>query len=159
MISQLQISAGRPSDVPTILAMIRELAAEEPSIVTATEHDLLRDGFGRHPRFQVLLARMNGHAIGFALYGFTYSTYRGASVLFLDELYVRPDHRGRGTGLALMQALAREAVRQGCARLAWEVLEGNNNGIAFYASLGAELQPERLMTWLAGSPLRKLAGE
>jgi ribosomal protein S18 acetylase RimI-like enzyme len=76
-------------------------------------------------------------------------------VLFLEDLYVRPDHRRQGIGLALMKALAREALLQGCVRFVWEVLDWNEKAIGFYASLGAELRRERLMTWLSGSALRK----
>jgi GNAT superfamily N-acetyltransferase len=154
---QLRISPAEASDVSTILGLIRELAAHESSTVTATEHELLRDGFGQEARFRVLLAWVGEVAVGFAFYVFTYSTYRGAPVLFLEDLYVRPEHRRQGIGLALMRALAREAIERGCARFVWEVLDWNAKAISFYASLGAEIHRERLMTWLTGDELRSLA--
>jgi GNAT superfamily N-acetyltransferase len=157
MVSRILISPADASDVPAILALIRELAAYESEAVTTTEEDLLRDGFGQQPLFHVLLARAAGEPVGFAFYAFTYSTYRGAPVLFLEDLYVRPDHRRQGIGLALMKALASEAMQRGCSRFAWEVLDWNERAIAFYTSLGAEPKRERLMTWLSGEPLRKLA--
>jgi GNAT superfamily N-acetyltransferase len=159
MTPHLLISPGEASDVPAILSMIRELAAYESSVATTTEQDLLRDGFGQERRFHVLLARLKEEPVGFAFYAFTYSTYRGAPVLFLEDLYVRPEHRRQGIGLALMKALASEAIHRGCVRFVWEVLDWNEKAIGFYASLGAELRRERLMTWLFGSALRKLAGE
>jgi GNAT superfamily N-acetyltransferase len=153
----LHIDPVGPADVPALLALIRELAAYESSTVTTTEADLLRDGFGDARRYQALIARLDGVEVGFAFHVFTYSTYRGGPVLFLEDLYVRPEHRGRGIGLALMRTLAREAYAHGCVRFAWEVLDWNEKAIRFYSSLGAELRRERVMTWLQGDALRKLA--
>jgi GNAT superfamily N-acetyltransferase len=153
----LDIAPAQESDVPAIFALIRELAAFESATFAATEEALRRDGFGRERRYRVLLARWEGQIVGFALYVFTYSTYRSAPVLFLEDLYVRPELRGRGIGLQLMKALAHEAVAQGCARFAWEVLDWNDKAIRFYAALGADLKRDRVMTWLQGDALRRLA--
>jgi GNAT superfamily N-acetyltransferase len=153
----LRVGRATAADVPVILALIRELAAFESSTATTTEAALLRDGFGATPRFHVVLAHWGEAPIGFAFYAFTYSTYRGAPVLFLEDLYVRPAFRGRGVGRALMAVLAQEAEREGCARFVWEVLEWNAKAIEFYASLGAEVKRERMMTWLQGDALARLA--
>jgi|SRR5215467_292298 len=159
MSTSVRIAPARASDVPVLLALIRELASYESSSATVTEDDLSRDGFGEAPRYSALIAWLGDEAVGFAFYAFTYSTYRGAPVLFLEDLYVRPEHRGKGTGLALMRCLAREALERRCARFVWEVLDWNEKAIRFYAALGAELRRERLMTWLEGDALRELANE
>lgn len=153
------IRRATPADAPTILALIRELAAyeREPDAVVATEADLIRDGFGPSPSFHVLLAELRGETIGFALWFFTFSTWRGRRCLYLEDLFVRPEHRGRGAGLALMRALARVAIDEGCARFCWQVLDWNEPAIAFYEKLGAKVQREWLSVRLEGEPLAALA--
>jgi GNAT superfamily N-acetyltransferase len=147
------------SDVPVILALIRELAEYErdPDAVVATEADLLRDGFGDAPRFRVLIAEEENEAAGFAFYFFGYSTWRGRSVLYLEDLFVRPAHRKKGIGLALMRRLARLALDEGAARFIWEVLDWNEPAIRFYASLGAQMLPTWLNVRLEGEALIELA--
>lgn len=144
-----------PADAGTILGFIRELAAyeREPDAVVATEADILRDGFGPSPRFHVMLAEEDGAAVGFALYFFTWSTWRGKSVLYLEDLFVKPAHRGHGAGLMLMRALAAEAVRLGCPRMVWQVLDWNAPSIAFYEKLGARVLREWLTVRLDGDAL------
>ncbi len=124
----LAIRPAVAADVPVILQLVRDLAAyeREPSAVVATEADLLRDGFGAAPRFHVLLAEWDGAPAGFAFYMFTYSTWRGRSVLYLEDLFVRPEHRKRGIGLALMRRLAcsaagtaRAAMRRSASASTW----------------------------------------
>jgi GNAT superfamily N-acetyltransferase len=155
----LTIRPATAADVPAILALIRELALyeREPDAVVATEDDLLRDGFGPSPAFEVLLADWNGETIGFALYFFTFSTWRGRRCLYLEDLFVQPQHRGRGAGLALMRALAREAVARDCPRFCWQVLDWNEPAIAFYERLGAKFQREWLTVRLEGDDLAALA--
>src|SRR5580698_5071770 len=125
--AMISIRPAVVGDVPSILAMIRELAAyeREPLAVTATEEDLVRDGFGAAPRFWVLMAEGEGEAVGFAFYFFAYSTWAGRPELYLEDLFVRPAHRKKGIGLALMRRLAQIAVEERCARLTWEVLDWN----------------------------------
>ena len=161
----LVIRKATASDVPRILTLIRELAdyEKEPHQVIATEADLLRDGFGEGaPAFQVLLveddAQPGAPAIGFALYFFTYSTWNGRRVLFLEDLFVEPAHRGHGAGIALMRALAREAVRAECMRFVWNVLDWNEPSIVFYERLGAKVMREWLTVRLEGDALAALAG-
>lgn len=146
-------------DVPAILALIRALAEYErqPDAVVATEEDLLRDGFGPSPSFHVLLAEHDRQTVGFAFYFFSYSTWRGSRSLYLEDLFVRPEHRRRGAGLALMRELAREALARGCPRFDWQVLDWNTPSIAFYERLGAKIQREWLSVRLEGDALARLA--
>ncbi len=146
-------------DVPEILAMVGELAEyeREPDAVVATEADFLRDGFGPSPAFHVLVAESDGKTIGFALYFFTWSTWAGRRCLYLEDLFVRPAFRGRGAGLALMRALAKEAVEKGCKRFVWQVLDWNEPAIVFYEKLGAKVLREWLTVRMEGEPLAALA--
>jgi len=148
-------------DVPAILALVKELAVyeREPHAVIATEADFLRDGFGETPAFEVLVAAEPADAAvsGFALYFFSYSTWVGRKCLYLEDLFVQPAHRGKGTGIALMKALAREAVAKECRRFVWQVLDWNEPAIAFYEGLGAQVQREWLHVRLEGDALRALA--
>ena len=155
----LAIRSAVDADVPLILKLVRALATfeREPEAVVATEADLLRDGFGSSPRFHVLLAEDEGEPAGFAFYFFAYSTWRGRPVLYLEDLFVLPEHRKKGIGLALMKALARLSVDQGCARFVWEVLDWNEPAIRFYESLGAEVLRSWLNVRLEGDALARLA--
>lgn len=155
----LKLRPARPEDVPLILAFIRELAAyeREPDAAVATEEDLLRDGFGDRPRFQVILAEWDGAPAGFAFYFYTYSTWRGRPCLYLEDLFVRPVFRRNGIGLALLQELAREAVRERCDRFVWQVLDWNTPAIAFYESLGAKPLREWITMRVEGPAIGALA--
>ncbi len=155
----LEIRPATPADVPTILGFIRELAAyeREPDAVAATEADLLRDGFGEAPYFRVLIATHDGEAAGFAFYFFQYSTWTGAPVLYLEDLFVTPSRRGRGLGKALMTHLAQVAIAAGCKRFQWAVLDWNEPAIGFYRSLGASLLPDWRTVRVDGDALQELA--
>ena len=145
----LNIRPATPTDVPQILAFIRDLAAyeREPNAVHATEADLLRDGFGPTPRFHCLIAELPQAChyipVGFALYFHNYSTWRGHTGIHIEDLFVRPEHRGKGIGKALLTRVAAIAVEEGCQRLQWDVLEWNTPAIGFYEQLGAKM----LMEW------------
>jgi GNAT superfamily N-acetyltransferase len=154
-----KIRPATPDDVPVILALIRELATyeREPDAVVATEEDVRREGFGATPSFHVLIAERAGEPVGFALYLFTYSTWRGRHCLHLEDLFIRPEQRGHGLGLALMRSLAREAVAQGCPRFVWQVLDWNEPSIVFYEKLGAQIQRQWLTVRLEGDALAALA--
>jgi len=156
----MTIRPATPSDVPTILRFIHELALyeREPDAVLATEADLLRDGFGPTPRFWALIAEHQGEAAGFALYFTSYSTWRGHHGIRLEDLYVTPSLRGQGIGKALLARLAQIAVEQGCPRLEWDVLEWNAPAIAVYERLGARVLIEWRIMRLDGSALEALAG-
>ena len=155
----LRIRRAGPADVPEILALISELAAYEkaPGEATATAEDLLRDGFGETPRFFVELAEWDGAVAGFAFWFFNYSTWQGRPGLYLEDLFVRPVHRGRGIGKALFVHLARVAVRDGCGRFQWAVLDWNSPAIGFYESLGASKLGEWITMRVSGEALVRLA--
>jgi len=156
----LTIRRGTRRDVPTILALIRGLADYErlSHECAATAAGVRRDGFGRRRYFETLIGRRRGRPVGFALYFFTYSTFLARPTLYLEDLFVLPSERGRGAGLALLRALARIAVRRGCGRMEWTVLDWNRPAIRFYRTLGAGLRREWVLTRLTGAPLARLAG-
>jgi len=124
----------------------------------ATAGRIRRHGFGRRRYFEALVCRRGRTPIGLALYYFTYSTFLGRPTLYLEDLFVLPAERGNGAGRALLRALAKIAVRRGCGRMEWAVLDWNTPSIRFYQKLGATLRREWILTRLAGAPLRRLAG-
>jgi GNAT superfamily N-acetyltransferase len=156
----LSIRRAAPRDVPTILRLIRGLAEYERLAhqMEATAGQIRRHGFGPRRYFETLICRRGRAPIGFALYYFTYSTFLGRPTLYLEDLFVLPEERGNGAGRALLRALARIAVRRGCGRMEWTVLDWNAPSIRFYEKLGAKLRREWLLTRLSGAPLRRLAG-
>ena len=155
----LTLRPATRNDVPVILDLIRALAVyeREPDAVVATEADLFRDGFGEHPAFHVVLAEADGATIGFALYFFSYSTWLGRRCLYLEDLFVHPERRGQGAGIALMKHLAGIAVAEGCQRFTWQVLDWNEPSIRFYESLGATIPREWLTARLEGDALVALS--
>ena len=146
-------------DVPTILRLIRGLAEYERLApqMEATAERIRRHGFGRPRYFETLICRRGRTPIGFALYYFTYSTFLGRPTLYLEDLFVLAEARGNGAGRALLRALAKVAVRRGCGRMEWTVLDWNTPSIRFYRKLGAKLRREWILTRLTGAPLRRLA--
>lgn len=155
----LVIRKASRDDVPLILGLVRDLAAyeREPDAVVATEADLLRDGFGDRPAFEVLIAEDDGVSIGFAFYFFNYSTWVGRKCLYLEDLFVKPAHRGKGAGFALMRALAKVAVETDCRRFVWAVLDWNEPTIGFYERLGARVMRQWLTVRLEGEALTRLS--
>ncbi len=158
------IRPATQNDAPLILALIRELAAyeREPDAVQATEADLLRDGFGPSKVFDCLIAEIDlsagGQTVpaGFALYFHNYSTWRGRAGIHLEDLFVRPEFRGRGIGKALITRVAAIALAEGCQRFQWDVLEWNTPSIGFYESLGAKMLTEWRTMRLTGEDLQFL---
>ncbi|HEX4815193.1 MAG TPA: GNAT family N-acetyltransferase [Nonomuraea sp.] len=154
------IRPATPDDVPVILDLIRELAEYERAAheVRATEEGLRAALFGPRPAVFAHLAVQDGEVAGFALWFLTFSTWRGVHGIYLEDLYVRPPHRGGGHGLALVGELARICAERGYERLEWAVLDWNEPSIGFYEKLGAVRQDEWLKYRLTDEPLRRLAG-
>jgi GNAT superfamily N-acetyltransferase len=152
------IRPATPDDIPTILALIGELAEyeREPQAAQATHADLLRDGFGPTPRFHCLIAEIDGSAVGFALYFYNYSTWRGHAGICLEDLFVRPPFRGQGIGKSLLAAVAAIAEAEGCPRLEWAVLNWNTPAIDFYNSVGALAQSDWTTMRLSADALKAL---
>lgn len=153
------IRTARPEDVSAIADLIRALAAyERLSGEVVFEEDRLREHlFGPRPYAEVLLAEESGQAVGFALFFHNYSTFLGRPGIWLEDLFVRPEHRGKGLGKSLLRALAGLAVERGCGRLEWSVLNWNEPSIRFYRSLGAVPLDEWTTYRLAGTALTALA--
>jgi GNAT superfamily N-acetyltransferase len=151
------VRPGTRRDVPVIVELIRGLAEYEKLECAATVAGIRRHGFGARRYFETLLCERDGDAVGLALYFFTFSTFLARPTLYLEDLFVAPAARGRGAGRALLAALARIAIRKGCARMEWTVLDWNARSIEFYEGLGARLRRDWILTRLAGEPLRRLA--
>ncbi len=147
-------------DVPIILEFIKGLAAFENELntVKTTQEDLLRDGFGQQPKFEVLVAELDGEPVGFALYFLTYSTWEGRSSLYLEDLFVVESARNHGVGRQLMARLAAVAVERGYRRLDLQVLDWNP-ARKFYHSLDMGHMHDWLPYRLEGHALQKLAQE
>lgn len=156
----LSIRNAVDADIPLILDFIRHLATyeREPDAVVATEGDLRRDGFGPEPKYRCVIAEWNNQPAGFAFFFYNYSTWRGQPGLYLEDLFVLPEMRGKGIGKALLQHLAQIALRDQCYGIRWMVLEWNEPALKFYDSLGAELLGEWETMLLSGSALLELAG-
>ncbi len=154
----LTIRAATIADAALLRRMIWELAdfEKEPDQVWTTEADIARDGFGANPQFQALIAEWHGQPAGYALFSSYYSTWRGAG-LYLEDLFVRPDFRGRGIGGALLARVARTAEQENRSFLKWEVLNWNQPAIEMYKALGADSLDEWRSVFLTGDGLRKLA--
>ena len=160
----ITIRPATPTDAATVCALILELAEyERLRHDAATTPEAIRaalDPPPGAPRLDVLLAFADGEAggapAGFALFFPVYSTFRAGWGLYLEDLYVRPEHRGAGVGLALLQAVAREAVRRGAARLDWVVLDWNVPAVGFYRRLGAVSMDEWTGMRLTGDALAAL---
>ncbi|HEY8750200.1 MAG TPA: GNAT family N-acetyltransferase [Tepidisphaeraceae bacterium] len=157
----IDIRPANPSDVPTILQFIRELAEYEKlsDQATATESLLNEHLFGASPVASALIAELDGTAVGFALYFYNFSTFVGRPGIYLEDLFVRPDARGAGVGRALLKALAKLAVERNCGRLEWAVLDWNTPAIGFYKKLGAVPMDDWTVFRIAGDALTHLAAE
>jgi GNAT superfamily N-acetyltransferase len=135
----LRIAPAAESDVALILSFIRKLAEYEKlsHLVVASEADIHKNVFGPNPVAEVLLAYWDGEPVGFALYFRNFSTFLGQPGIYLEDLFVDPEHRGQGIGKALLICLAKIAIERGYGRLEWAVLDWNTPSIEFYRSLGA----------------------
>jgi GNAT superfamily N-acetyltransferase len=154
-----RIAAAQPADISAVLAMIRGLAEFErlAHLCIATEDQLSDALFGRDATAEVVVAWEGGENVGFALFFHNFSTFLGRRGLYLEDLFVRPQFRGRGYGRALLIYLARLAVERGCGRFEWAVLDWNERAIGFYRALGATVLPDWRITRVAGDALSTLA--
>jgi len=155
----LKIRPATEKDVELILQFIRDLAEyeREPQAAIATPEDIIRDGFRGNPKFRVLIAEWDGVPAGFAFFFFNYSTWLGKPGLFLEDLFVKPELRGKGIGKALLAELAKIALAENCYGMKWEVLDWNQPAIDFYESLDAKLRKEWITVRLMGQPMERLA--
>jgi GNAT superfamily N-acetyltransferase len=156
----MRIRSAESDDVAVIEALIRELAEYEKAgeMAKATPEQLHETLFGSEPRvFCDLVETDEGVVAGFAVWFVNYSTWTGSHGVYLEDLFVRPEYRGRGYGRALLARLAKECVTKGYPRLQWWVLDWNAPSIAFYRSLGAEPQDEWTVYRLSGEALKELA--
>lgn len=153
-----RIEPARERDVPLILRLIKGLAEYEKLAheVVATEERLRQSLFGPHPSAEVVIAYVDDEAVGFALFFHTYSTFLGQRGLYLEDLFVLPEWRGRGAGRALLTHLARIAAERGCGRFEWSVLDWNEPAINFYKNLGAKPMHEWTIFRVAGDSLTAL---
>jgi GNAT superfamily N-acetyltransferase len=159
MPADFEIRSARVEDVPTILELISDLATYEraPTEVRATEERLVDVLFGEKPAAEVLLAFENQTPIGFAVFFHNFSTWLGQPGLYLEDLFVKPEARGKGFGRALLVDLAKIARDRGCGRMEWAVLDWNEPAIKFYRSLGAEPMEEWTVFRLTHDGIARLA--
>lgn len=153
----MDIRNASVDDVPEILRLIRGLAGYEKleHMVVATEERLRQSLFGERPMAEAVLAWIDGHAAGLAVFFHNYSTFRGRAGVYLEDLFVEPAQRGKGVGKALLLHVARLAVARGCERMEWSVLDWNTPAIEFYRGLGAQLLDEWRICRLDGEGLRR----
>jgi GNAT superfamily N-acetyltransferase len=146
-------------DGETIANLVRELAVYErlEAFAVASAEDFRANLFGPRPAAEAILAEVDGEAVGFALYFTTFSTFRGRPGLYLEDLFVRPAHRGRGIGKGLLAVVAQRAVERGCGRLEWAVLDWNEPAIGFYKSVGARPMDEWTVFRIDDESLSRLA--
>ncbi len=157
--ARTEIRPATAADVPLILELIRELAVYEKLAheVRATEAQLRETLFVPHPVAEVVIAEHNGAPVGFAVFFANYSTWEGKPGLYLEDLFVRPEARGKGIGRQLLEHLARLTLKRGWARLEWRVLDWNEPSIAFYKKLGAEPLDDWTVFRVTGDSLQNLA--
>ena len=157
----LTIRSGERRDVPVIADLIRALALYEKleDQVTMTEERLAGALFGERPYAETLIAEDGGEAVGFALFFHNFSTFLAQPGIYLEDLFVKPEHRGKGIGRKLLQRLAWLAVDRGCGRLEWAVLDWNVEAIKFYERLGARPNSDWVVYRMTSDALQRLAGE
>ena len=155
----IDIRKAEPDDVPLILEFIQSLAEYERlrDSCVATEENLRATLFSSQPAAEVIIASIDGNPVGFALFFHNYSTFLAQRGLYLEDLFVKPEARGEGAGVALLSALARIALERNCGRLEWAVLDWNQLAIDFYQRLGATPLDDWTVFRLTGNSLVNLA--
>ncbi|RXH18206.1 GNAT family N-acetyltransferase [Bradyrhizobium guangzhouense] len=156
----LNIRRARSDEAGLVLDFVRELAEYEKLSheVEATEADIADALFGHDPRLFCAIAEWDGEPVGFAVWFLNFSTFSGRHGVYLEDLYVRPSHRGKGLGKALLIYLAKECLDNGWSRLQWAVLDWNAPSIEFYKSLGAVMLDDWTLCRVTGPALTRLAG-
>lgn len=159
--NEVRIVKARPEDVPVILNLIKALAEYErlSDHVVATEAGLRAQLFGDRPAAEVVLASVGGTVVGFALFFHNFSTFLGRPGLYLEDLFVIPEWRGRGVGRQLLAHLAALAVERQCGRMEWSVLDWNTSAIGFYERLGATIMKDWKLCRLTGDSLSRAAAD
>jgi GNAT superfamily N-acetyltransferase len=157
--ANLVIRDAEPGDVATILRLIRALAVYEKLAheVVATDAMIREALFGAKPRAHALLCEIGGTAVGFAVWFYNFSTFAGRPGIYLEDLYVEPEHRKQGIATAVFRHLARRAVAENCARFEWAVLNWNEPAIKFYERMGSVPMSEWHVRRLSGDSLKTLA--
>ena len=158
-LENFQIRPARVEDVPIVLELIQDLATYEraPDEVTATEDQLVDVLFGERRAAEVLLAFEGTSPVGFAVYFYNFSTWLGRPGLYLEDLFVKPENRGKGYGRALLVELAKIARDRGCGRMEWAVLDWNEPAIQFYRKIGAKPNEEWTIYRLTSDGISALA--
>ena len=153
------IRPAQADDIAVILGMITDLAAfEQLSHLVVADHALLQEAlFGATPACECVLGCEAGKPVAFALFFHNFSTFLGRRGLYLEDLYVRPEARGRGHGKAMLSHLAALALARGCGRFEWSVLDWNADAIGFYQGLGADVMPDWRICRITGDALDTLA--
>ena len=153
------IRHAEESDVPLILWFVKELANYEKLSyeVKATEADYRRNLFGEKQFAEVIIGEYHSEPVGYGLYFYNFSTFTGKPGIYLEDLYVKPEERGKGFGTALLSYLAKLAIDKECSRFEWAVLDWNEPSIDFYESMGATLMKDWINTRVTGDNLVKLA--
>jgi len=158
MRKELQLRQARKEDTALILSFIRELARDEKlEHEVVADEALLEQWLFERKTAEVIFASWEGKEVGFALYFYNFSTFLGRGGIYLEDLYVKAEYRGRGIGTAMFRRLAGIARKQGCGRLEWWCLDWNRPSIDFYLSLGAEPMSDWTVYRIAGETLQKLA--
>lgn len=155
----LAIRSAEPSDAALVFALVCELADYEQlrHEVDATPEDIAAALFAPQPRLNCDLAEWDGEPAGFAAWFLNFSTFRGRHGLYLEDVYVRPEYRGRGIGTALLKRLAQRCVDNGYARFEWAVLDWNTPSVGFYRSIGATLMSDWTICRMSGAALARFA--
>ena len=156
----VEIRFAESPDVPVIVHLIKSLAKYEKleHLVVANEEKVRKALFGERPYAETLIAELDGKPVGFALFFHNFSTFLAQPGIYLEDLFVEPEHRGARVGRALLERLAQIAVERECGRLEWAVLDWNKDAIGFYERLGATPNDEWTVYRLTGEALRSLAG-
>ncbi len=158
MNSEIKFRYAERTDIPLILRFVKELAAyEKLSDEVIADEKTMEEWIFDRQKAEVIFVLEDGKEVGFALFFHNFSTFLGRAGIYLEDLYVREEYRGRGYGKAILKKLASIAVERGCGRLEWSCLDWNQPSIDFYLSLGAEAMDDWTVYRVAGRTLRELA--